>query len=260
MDVQLINLDGSDARLAKASAALMAEGIAFRRMSAFDGRKLLPEALPLYDAARATRDYGRNLTGGEVGCFLSHLEAARRFLATDQTCGLVLEDDLAVVPGAAVVLAKLPSLLNAEAERNPWFVVNLGTPALRLFTPLQFVAGRHQLMRAHYFPVTTTAILWSRAGAGAFLRDATVVLEPVDHWLRAWLARNDGGLALNPPIFPAAGMESEIDAAAHRGKVRRSLHYLWSKQTRLQRNKLRAWLHSRKFARSRGVQDAQING
>ena len=63
MDVQLINLEGSDARLGKARAALDAAGIPFRRLPAFDGRKLRPDELPLYDAERASRDYGRKLTG-----------------------------------------------------------------------------------------------------------------------------------------------------------------------------------------------------
>lgn len=257
MDVQLINLEGSNARLGKARAALDAAGIPFRRLPAFDGRKLRPNELPLYDAERASRDYGRKLTGGEVGCFLSHLEAARRFLATDQTYGLVLEDDLDVQPDAAQVLSSLVAALEAGAARKSWLVINLGAPALRLFTPLGAVDAGHHLMRAHYFPVTTTAILWNRAGAEAFLRDATVILEPVDHWLRAWSARTDGGLALNPPIFPAAGVESEIDAAAPRGKVGRSFHYFWSKQTRLQGNKLRAWRHRRSFAAN--LSGIQIN-
>lgn len=247
-EVLLINLDGSEARLASASAALAAAGIAFRRLPAFDGRKLRPEELPLYDAAEASRRFGRRLTGGEVGCFLSHIEAARQIAASGADYGLALEDDLTVPANAGEVLDALLTGLEQGLARTPWHLINLGSPARRLFTPLGNVAPGHQLMRAHYFPVTTTAILWNADGARAFVRDATEVLEPVDHWLRAWATTQDKGLALNAPLFPAAGAASEIDAAGPRKSLGRDGGYFWRKHSRLQGNKLRAWWHKRQFA------------
>ncbi|MDR0808941.1 MAG: glycosyltransferase family 25 protein [Gemmobacter sp.] len=247
-EVLLINLDGSAARLAQAAAVLAAAGIAFQRLPAFDGRGLRPDELPLYSAAGAVRCFGRALTGGEVGCFLSHLEAVRRFLASDAEYGLVLEDDLTATAGAADLLTHVLARLEAGAARKLWWLVNLGKPAQRMMTPLAAVNAEHGLMRAHYFPVTTTAILWNRTGAEAFLRDANEIVMPVDHWLRQWATLHDTGLALNPPLFPATEEgPSDIDTAGHRKKVPRGgLHFL-ARQTRLWRNKLRAWRHRRQF-------------
>ena len=246
-EAYVINLQGSDARLTAATEALGAGGIAFQRLAAFDGRGKRPEDLPLYDPAKARAVFGRALTGGEVGCFLSHLEGARQFLATHADYGLVLEDDLAVVDGARQVLDAVLQRLGTGAAVTPWHVMNVGQGARGWFTGLGDMGRGHQLVRAHYFPVTTTALLWNRVGAAAFLRDAGAVTMPVDHWLRIWATEAGSGLALNPPIFPAMGAQSEIDAVGGRMAERRGVRYLWTKQVRLWRVKRAAGRAKRAF-------------
>ena len=61
----LINLDGSDDRLNSARAQLDQQGIAFTRVSAFDGRGLNLTEVRDYDEAHAVRYMGRKLKGGE---------------------------------------------------------------------------------------------------------------------------------------------------------------------------------------------------
>ena len=78
--VYLINLDGSDDRLREASGQLESAGVTFERVAAFDGRGLRIEEFPDYDAKGARSYMGRPLRGGEIGCYLSHLECACRFL------------------------------------------------------------------------------------------------------------------------------------------------------------------------------------
>lgn len=247
--VFLINLDGSDARLQAATAGLQAAGIAFTRLPAFDGRKMAMQDLPLYDPEGSIRDHGRELVGGEVGCFLSHLEAARRFLALDVPYGLVLEDDLTVPSDAGAALDRLLDALDTGAALTPWGVANLGQASHRIATPLCDVGGGRVLERTHYFPVTTTAILWTRAGAEAFLAASSKITMPVDHWLRRLATASDSGIALNPPLFPSAQTASEIDAATHRSGVSRGLAYFRARQFRLWTNKYRAWRHKTAFPR-----------
>lgn len=64
----LINLDGSDARLAAASEALIGQGAVFTRIAGHDRRaQPPPEDVAEYNSD-ATRSYlGRDLNGGEVG-------------------------------------------------------------------------------------------------------------------------------------------------------------------------------------------------
>jgi len=75
----VINLDGSDDRLRAVSAALGWASIDFDRLPATDGRALGLDTIDGYDDDRAIRYMGRGLVGGEVGCYLSHLAAARAF-------------------------------------------------------------------------------------------------------------------------------------------------------------------------------------
>lgn len=252
LDVQLINLDGSDARLTRATAALQAAGIPFRRLPAFDGRGKHPEDLPLYDPAAAMRSFGRKLTGGEIGCFLSHLEAARQFLQTGADYGLVLEDDLSIAtPDAGTVLTGLLDALPKVSADKVWHVANLGRAAPEVSSRLGPVEPGHLLVRAHLFPVTTTAILWSREGAASFVHDVQRIDMPVDQWLRCWASAADTGIAVNPALFGTSGAASEIDASVSRSKsVRRGPRYAIARKLWLWRNTRLARRHQAAFAKA----------
>lgn len=251
LDVQLINLDGSDARLTRATAALQAAGIPFRRLPAFDGRGKRPEDLPLYDPAAAMRSFGRKLTGGEIGCFLSHLEAARQFLQTGATYGLVLEDDAIIPVDASEILMRLLDELDRVSPAAPWWVGNLGETTRRIISPVAEVGPSHRLVRAHYYPLLTTAVIWTRDGASAFLRDCNVISMPVDQFLRHWASRSDKGLALDVPLFPAAGIASELDRDGSRTRLRAGLRERVVKRWLRIKSKLAAIRHRRRAAAAR---------
>ena len=180
------------------------------------------------------------LASGVDTCFANPGTSEMHFVAAlDRIAGMrcVLGLFEGVVTGAADVLGALVARLDQGVAVTPWAVVNMGQGARGWFSPLGDMGGGHLLVRAHYFPVTTTALLWNRAGAAAFLRDAGQVTMPVDHWLRVWASEAGTGLALNPPIFPAKGAESEIDAAGSRASKRRGWRYFWAKQLRQMRVK-----------------------
>jgi len=88
--VFLINLDDSPARLAAAQGNCTAHGVEFTRVSGYNGRKLDPMSVPEYDSTAALKYMGRDLNGGEIGCYFSHIRA----LETGAPYGLVLEDDM----------------------------------------------------------------------------------------------------------------------------------------------------------------------
>lgn len=251
--VYLINLDGSDDRLRSATAQLAAEGLAFERVPAFDGRALTRDQFPGYDHAAAMRYMGRPMRGGEIGCYLSHLDCARRFLATGAPVALVLEDDMKLLPGFAEALAQV--LTHADRVRPGWEIVNLGAPGHKIFTPVHGFAvrgRRHALTLAHYFPMTTTGLVWSRDGARAFVADHGRIFAPVDNYFRHRFTRRDTGLAVWPPIVTTTGAESEIspDRGPRRSAQGRHLLYGLIKQRRLLTDKLIA-IGSRRAARRR---------
>lgn len=243
----LINLDGSDARLQSATRQLQAQGIAFERVPAFDGRGRDLASIAQYDPEGAQAYMGRPLRGGEIGCYLSHIDCARRFLTTQADYALVLEDDMELRTDS---FARLGEMLDWLATRPvDWEVINLAANRDKYSSPMKSF-GQYTLARGHYFPMTTTAILWTRAGAEAFVRDHGRVRMPVDNALREWQSTVDRGLTVQPGLITTTGSESDIDGGQPlRNKGGRSLLYGFKKQRRMLRNKLRAWLHRRAWRR-----------
>lgn len=236
----LINLDGSDARLESATRQLRAAGVEFTRVPAFDGRGLDVSQVADYDAPRAMRYVGRPLRGAEIGCYYSHLDCARRFLESGADHALVLEDDMQLAPGTVQTLSEMLHWL--AQNRMEWDIINIGAPGLKYTSPLTTIAA-HTLVRAHYFPQTTTGLVWSREGAQAFVTGHHKIFLSLDQFLREWQSQVDRGLSVTPPLVTTTGAESDIDGGGNRRRGGRSPFYGLIKQRRLLRNKLRAIRH-----------------
>ncbi|WP_138469458.1 glycosyltransferase family 25 protein [Poseidonocella sp. HB161398] len=202
LHVQVINLEGSRDRLAAASAHLEAAGLEFERCPAFDGRGKAPRELPGYYPPLDTLWNGTRLSGGEVGCYLSHLDAARRFLESGKSYGLVFEDDMHLTPAFPAVLEALLSEL--DAGRLPgWRLINLGATVKPNFRrskwPLATEDGI-ELCDCFDFPLFMHGLLWSREGAERFLRRGSLILGTVDNWTRTDCAIHGHGYCLSVPI------------------------------------------------------------
>lgn len=96
MHTYLINLGRRPDRLANMDAALTALGLPYTRIEAADGSAL-------------TLPAGQTMPAAAYGCYLSHIEAYRAFLATDAQHCVIMEDDVALSP-------RLP-----EALKGPFF-------------------------------------------------------------------------------------------------------------------------------------------
>jgi glycosyl transferase, family 25 len=79
-------------------------GVEFERIAAVDGAALPPSVVEdFWQNRAATKPDG--WLPGEIGCFLSHLEAWRRIAAHDGPWGAVFEDDIRVSPDLTSLLA-----------------------------------------------------------------------------------------------------------------------------------------------------------
>lgn len=177
----VINLDRSPARLAKVAAQLDPLGWAWERLPASDGRQLTLADPQLIDVPAFERLHGKPPLPGELGCYLSHVRAMQRFLASDQPYLLILEDDVQLGPD-------LPRVVQALlAKADEWDVVMLSgihsaSPLLlgeicdrfRLAVPLSRYAG-------------SSCYLLSRRAAQRYLQDLLPMRLPYDHeYDRAW--------------------------------------------------------------------------
>ena len=200
-----------------------------------------PTSVPEYDQAHAIRYMGRALNGGELGCYFSHLNCARRFLASNAEYGIVLEDDMQLAEDMPQVITQILEWL--QQNHTDWHLLHIAANKRKIYSVLTNVAGR-ELMCAHYFPMTTTGLVWSRAGAQAFIDQHRTIFAPVDNYFRWWLTRSDKGLSVWPPLVVANGMQSDIDTPAAKRKVLgRSRFYGLTKQQRLWTDKMIAFYH-----------------
>ena len=237
----LINLDGSDDRLNSARMQLEQQGIAFTRVSAFDGRNLNLAEVSDYDEARAISYMGRKLKGGELGCYYSHLDCARRFLASDATHAMVLEDDMRLIGEIMPTVQQHVNWLQVNAP--DWHLLHIAANKRKIYTTVNQWQSS-ELMHAHYFPMTTTGLIWSRAGAQAFIDAHSKIFAPVDNYFRWWLTRSDKGYSVWPALVTTTGADSDIDTRQAQRKVAgRSRFYGLIKQRRLWADKLKAFHH-----------------
>ena len=106
----VINLDRSPERLQRISADLTRLGIPFARLAAIEGRDINPDASPHFAKGEYERRHGKHPTPCEIGCYLSHMAAIRRFLESDAQFALILEDDAILgdsLPGVLTGLGQL---------------------------------------------------------------------------------------------------------------------------------------------------------
>jgi glycosyl transferase, family 25 len=231
--IYVINLDGSDARLAAVQVQLDAAQLSHSRVAAVDGRGKPASAMPEYDEREAMRYIGRHMLGGEVACFLSHVKCAQLLLQSDAQFALVVEDDVVLHPDFATHVAAALHWLEAHPEQS-WDVINVGCSAIKFATPLHRL-GQQTLFHAHYFAMSTLCLLWSRHGAAQFVAASNRIFAPVDVYLRFAQTRSGRGLAIYPPLVrQVIGAGSEIDTSTvpRYHSSRRGLPYFLRKQRR----------------------------
>jgi glycosyl transferase family 25 len=180
MRAYLINLDAATDRRAFMEQALAVMRFPVTRISAIDGRTLTrPHAD--YDEAKYHRRHGRTTKPGEIGCFLSHVEAWRAFLATGDAHGLICEDDLVLGPD----LEKVIDL--ALAHSAYWNLLRLSALGEGHPAPVLPLDAQYSLAVNLGRLKGTGAYLIDRPGATALVAGILPMWLPFDHALdREW--------------------------------------------------------------------------
>ena len=174
----VINLDRAPERLARIGAQLQRLELPFTRLAAVDARTLSAEQSASLDEAAYRRKHGMTPVAGELGCYLSHVQAMHAFLASDALFALILEDD-------ALLHDSLPAVLQglmAQAER--WDVAKLS--AVHSGTPVAVaeVTAGHQLAVMLSRCTGSSAYILNRQAAQAYTNSPQGLLPmslPYDH-------------------------------------------------------------------------------
>jgi glycosyl transferase family 25 len=238
---QVINLRRSTERLRLASETLNRVGVAFSRHDAVDGEDLDENQIELYSPRAAKRYFGRTLTRGELGCYLSHRAALGEFIASGSQFGLILEDDIVVSDDFAKIVSQLVAI-----SANWTGAANLGSVDVRVRTSVlefEHASERRCLCQTPKFPTIATAILWTKSEAQEFLTADRLINAPLDHAYQRWFTKRGKGFAVLPPIATQSKIDTDIgDRAQSRKTISGRISYHWAKT----RRDLLLALHSRK--------------
>jgi glycosyl transferase family 25 len=171
----VINLDRAPERLVRIDAQLQALGMPYTRVPAVDARALKPEQSAALDETAYRRKHGMAPVPGELGCYLSHVEAMRRFLATEAAFAMILEDDV-------LLHASLPAVLQGLiAHPGRWDMVKLS--AVHSGTPQRVLnlAPGHDLAVMLSRCTGSSAYLINRRAAQVYVQGLLPMSLPYDH-------------------------------------------------------------------------------
>lgn len=235
LNIFVLNLDRAPQRRKIMRDRLAALGLEAEILSAVDGRKL--------DAADLPPGSEPELTPGEIGCYLSHVNAWKTIIQRGLSHAIILEDD--------VILS--PKLMDLVGE-----IIALGLPfdAVRLSAlfpvrgiPVASLSGTARLVLTTKPPSGAQGYLVSQNGAKRLLSKLAVPKLPIDvAFDRYWRY----GLCM-PLLFPTVveedkGLESTIVNRirdTHRETVAQRISHLAEKRIR----KLAALFMARRLLR-----------
>lgn len=171
----VINLDRAPERLARITAQLQRLQLPFTRLAAVDAKAFTPAQAALLDEAAYRRKHGMTPVPGELGCYLSHVEVMRAFLASAAQAALVLEDDVKLHDSLPAVLRGL------MAHTGRWDMVKLSAVHRGTPQPYLEVAPGHQLAVMLSRCTGSSAYLMNRRAAQAYLGGLLPMQLPYDH-------------------------------------------------------------------------------
>lgn len=152
LKVVLINLERSADRRATMQARLSAIPLGFEWLRGIDGKAKWTEIEQQLDQSAFDRNVGRPALPGEVGCYLSHLQAWQALLSSDAEVLLVLEDDVVFHEDFMTALGL------ALAHRDAWD-----------FLKLNHIRAKQPIRQRAVGPYSLNAYLGPATGLGAYL-------------------------------------------------------------------------------------------
>jgi glycosyl transferase family 25 len=175
LQTYVINLDRSKDRLEAIAQQLQALGLSFSRIPAVDGRKATPEQRAFLDETSYQKKHGKTSLPGELGCYLSHVNAIQTFLLSDASFALILEDDAIFAEGFVDAFHEL------MRHPNKWDMVKLsgvhsGTPV-----PVHTLNSTHALSVMFSKCTCSSAYLINRTAAQAYSEKLLPMTLPYDH-------------------------------------------------------------------------------
>lgn len=186
--VWIINLKRDTERLQFMQEQMQRLRIDYRVIEAVDGRSLADDEKAPYSRTIALRDFGRELTPGEIGCALTHIRLWKLMIEEGISEVLVLEDDVHI----GIVLIEV--LKHRERLPQDYQHINFSTNARQV--PFgKFLNDIYRASKHAERPYLTSAYLITKTGAQKLLDLVSPLYMPIDNFITITDIRSYG-------IFP----------------------------------------------------------
>jgi glycosyl transferase, family 25 len=211
----VINLAANTARMANATAALGAQGIAFERVEGVNGWNLPEDEIAkVYDQQRNRRDGKHPLVRPEIGCYLSHIDCWRKIAEGAAPGGIIFEDDFSASAGLAEILAQIC----ADSSRD-WDMVKLFTFDADPKVMKERQVGRYRLVVPYRVPTCLIGYALTREAARRLAASSLPFFRPVDEDMKFYWEK-DLRVALVLPAPITVGDQQAVTGTI--GNERRS--------------------------------------
>ncbi len=164
--------------------------------------KALALPIPEYDAKKRLREHDRDLTLGEIGCFLSHRSVWQHCVNAQKTC-VVFEDDVLIQDNF------LPALAAAMSIADQWDIFRLHGITEKPHKNLMQL-GEHQIFLNLRDPGSAAAYVIQPHAAQALLAMSNTFSLPVDDFMETPWNHHQRMLAIRPYPIQTAGFETTI--------------------------------------------------
>ncbi len=214
--VLLINLDRSKERLMSCSDQLSQQNIAFERISAVDGAQLMPAELTKITAPLFS-GYYKELSAGEIGCYLSHRKCWQYICDQQLDYAVILEDDFTAQNDFNMVHQYL------RAVDSTWDCIKLMEHPEKRRSVYSLPCLDKTLVRYNKVPSRTCAYAITLQGARKMLKHSEKISRPVDIDFQYWWEKDLLVYGLKPYVIKVnEGQSSTIDAIKKRKTIRKS--------------------------------------
>jgi glycosyl transferase family 25 len=202
LPIWVLNLERDKEKRQFMEEQLKQLGVEYQIIKAVDGKNLTADDLAHYSKKTALRDFGRELTTGELGCALSHIKMWQSIVERNLAEVLILEDDAHLGRGLFDVLAhrdKLP---------EDYQHINFSTRAKQI--PFgEFITDIYRASTHAERPYSAFAYLLTKEGAKYLLDIAFPIYMPIDNFVSISGIKSYG-------IFPSVVVLSDLKSSIGR--------------------------------------------
>ena len=205
----VINLADNVPRFEDVKKQLDALSLEFERVDAVAGKALSQSEIDAtYDKRSNRKRHHRNLTVGEIGCYLSHRKIWQKMQDETIDKALILEDDIVVMPF-------LQESLSLMEQAQGWDVVKIADAEQVMPAHTQAISDRFHLVSYNKVPNRTMGYFITREAAKKML-SREKIYRPVDVDFQFYSDFNISVCGLRPScveISPEFSTEDSSDIA-----------------------------------------------